>query len=221
MPRAQAEQASAGTLEAGLVPVAEWFRLQDRFERLGPFGIAVRGRAQSTLLFSRVPLHQLDGRLIGLTTESVTTVALLRLLLTTRYGIQATFVPGKHPEAEAILLIGDEALRFRQANRAYPYETDVAFEWWMWQHLPFVFAVWVVRKDLDPTLKKALERAVSGTLGANLSRLTALAAARAPGFGMTTEAAEEFLRGFTYRLSRSEEDGIVRFKELLHGAHLL
>src|SRR3989338_6068607 len=85
VPRVLGQQAAAGELTAGLLPLADFFRLQDQFERLGPFGVAVRGRAHSVLLFSRRPVRQLDGASIAVTDETSTTAVLLRLLLEQRY----------------------------------------------------------------------------------------------------------------------------------------
>ena len=214
------------------MPVADYFRLQDRFERVGPFGIAVRGRAHSVLLFARRPIRQLDGASIALTAESSSSVALLRLLLSQRYGLAPRYVEGKDParpgsgdsrtgDADAVLLIGDEALRLRQSNTQYPFETDIAFEWWLWQHLPFVFAVWVIRKDAAPGAKKELEQALSRCLGLNTKNLPSVAAECAPNAGMTPEQVHAYLANFIYRLSRPEEEGIVRFQELLGESGLL
>lgn len=221
VPRRAAQAADAGELAAGLLPAAQFFHLRGHFERLGPFGIAVRGRARSATLFSRVPLRQLDGRLIAVTPESVTTIMLLRLLCARRYHIRPTFADGRPPEAEALLLIGDEALKFQRANRAYPYETDLGFEWWLWQHLPFVFAVWAVRADAEPGFKRDLERALSGTLGVNVHRLPELAKHYAAQADMREEDVAGYLAVFIYRLSRPEEEGLAKFEELLRESDLL
>ena len=231
-PRELGQQAAAGQITAGLVPVADYFRLQDRFERVGPFGIAVRGRAHSVLLFARRPIRQLDGASIALTAESSSSVALLRLLLGERYGLTPRYVEGPHParpgsgdsragDADAVLLIGDEALRVQQSNTQYPFETDIAFEWWLWQHLPFVFAVWVIRKDAASGAKKELEQGLSRCLGLNTKNLPSVAAECALKAGMTPEQVYAYLANFIYRLSRPEEEGIVRFQELLGESGLL
>ena len=221
-PRALGEQAAAGTLLAGLLPLADYLRLEDRFERIGPFGIAVRGRAQSVMLFSRRPILQLDGATIAVTEETSTSAVLLRLLLEQRHRVApAHYARGQDPAADALLLIGDEALRFRRANARYPYETDLAFEWWTWQHLPCVFAVWAVRRDAPAAEKRQLELALSGTLGRNVGDLAAIAQERAAGLDLPAPDLAAYLGSFIYRLSQPEEAGIQRFRELVHAHHLL
>lgn len=204
------------------MPLADYLRLEGTFERLGRFGIAVRGRAYSALLFSRRPIRQLDGRRIAITEESSTTVCLLRLLLEQRYQIHPEYLPGGPTEAaDAALLIGDAALRLHQSNTRYPYEIDVGFEWWLWQHLPFVFAVWAIRRDADPAIKRQLEREISRSLGVNAKAYDQIAATYAKPLGMTPEALQRYLSSFLYRLSRPEEEAIERFRVLVHEHHLL
>ena len=245
VPRQLGQQAAAGEILAGLLPLVDFLRLQDTFERIGHFGIAVRRRAGSTLLFSRKPIRQLDGATIAVTEESSTTVCLLRLLLEQRYeitpavydrvrvpppgagvgeGIPTPKVEGRRDlaaDADALLLIGDEALRFQHSNTSYPYELDVAFEWWLWQHLPFVFAVWAIRKDASAQDKRQIELGLAKSLGVNLTQLEFIAQDSSKTLGLPASELETYLSSFIYRLGRSEEEGIRRFKELLDGANLL
>jgi len=222
VPREQGAQAASGAIAAGLLPVVDFFRLEETFERVGRFGIAVRGRARSVLLFSRTPIRQLDGAKIAVTEESSTSAILLRLVLESRYKLSpAEYTRGQQADADALLLIGDAALRFQQANVQYPYETDLAFEWWLWQHVPFVFAVWAIRKDASPQDKKHLELSLSRSLGVNVSRLDAIAEESSKALGLPAASLSAYLSGFAYRFSEQEEAGIRRFKELLHESHLL
>ncbi len=221
VPRRLGEQAAAGTLDAGPLPLADFFRLERSFERLGRFGIAVRGRAHSALLFARRPIRQLDGAVIGVTEETSTTALLLRLLLEQRYHLKPAAYERGLQDAEARLVIGDEALRFRQANTRYPYEIDLGFEWWLWQHLPFVFAVWAVRKDLPDDAKKRLEHALAHALAVNTAQLEPIVQAAAQELGLSAAEIQAYLSSFIYRLSQPEEEGIARFRELVDVHHLL
>jgi chorismate dehydratase len=220
-PRALGAMAASGEVVAGLLPLADYFRVQDQFDRLGHFGIAVRGRARSAILFARKPLRQLDGTTIAVTEESSTTARLLRLLLEQRYHVTPASYVTQRPNADALLLIGDEALRFQRTNTDYPYEIDVAFEWWLWQHLPCVFAVWAVRKDVSPQEKKSLELSVAKSLAMNLAHLEVIAQEASTPFGFPAQEIHTYLSAFTYRFGSSEEEAIARFQALLHEHHLL
>jgi len=182
----------------------------------------VRGRARSALLFTRRPIRQLDGAVIAVTEETSTTFLLLRLLLEQRYRMApAEYRRGQHPGADALLLIGDEALRFQRTNTQYPFEIDLAFEWWLWQHLPCVFAVWAVRKDAEPEEKKRLERALGQSLARNTAQLEAVAAERSEALGIPAAELAAYLSAFLYRLGPAEEDGIRQFQALVDEHHLL
>ncbi|MBI4354556.1 MAG: menaquinone biosynthesis protein [Candidatus Omnitrophica bacterium] len=218
-PRQLGRLAETGEVTAGPMSLVDFLRLQDRFERLGPLGIAVRGRVGSAMLFSRKPIRQLDGMTIAVTEETSTTALLLRLLLEQRYHLTAHLTPSAQPlaqDADAMLLIGDEALRFRAANRLYPFEIDVAFEWWLWQHLPFVFAVWAVRKDCEEQVKRSLSHALQHTLAVNGRRLNELVARSTTTWQVAAEDVTRYLGNFIYRLSAEEERAIQQFSRLVH-----
>ncbi len=218
LPRELGKKAAAGELLAGLLPVVDYIRLQDRFERIGHFGIAVRGRARSVLLFAMKPIRRLDGATIAVTEETSTSACLLRLILEQRYHVQpGAYQRGADQAADALLLIGDEALRFKQTNTRYPFEIDLGFEWWLWQHLPFVFAVWAVRKEAAALEKKQLESAIARALGTNLPQLSAIAQEASSAFGIPAAELETYLFGFAYRLGQAEEEGMKKFIELVNG----
>jgi chorismate dehydratase len=220
-------RAAAGELAAGLLPVADYLRLSGSFARLGRLGIAVRGRARSVYLFSRRPIKQLDGAAIAVTDETSTTAVLLRLLLEQRYGltpagyVRVPGIPAADSDAEALVLIGDAALRFKATNRQYPFEVDLAFEWWLWQHLPFVFAVWAVRKDMSADDQRTLEMALTRALGVNSRQLEAVATERFADLAMPVGELTAYLGGFIYRLGPQEEEGLTKFSELANEHHLL
>ncbi len=223
-PHRLGQEAEAGGLVAGPMALADFARLQDRFERLGPLGIAVRGRCDSVMLFAKRPIRQLDGAVVAVTDHTSTSALLLRLLLEQRYKLAPkAYRRGSPPgdDADAVLLIGDEAMRLGHANRQYPYEVDLAFEWWLWQHLPMVFAVWAVRTDAPPDFKQRLSRSLQRQLAVNLGRLEAIAEERAGALGLPPSGAAAYLQRMVYRFGALEEQAAGRFTQLLHEHHLL
>src|SRR2546427_8905687 len=54
-PRELGREAEAGTVDLGLMAAADYLRLRDRLELVGPFGVAARGPGRSVLLFSPPP----------------------------------------------------------------------------------------------------------------------------------------------------------------------
>lgn len=207
-------------------------------------GIACRNRVDSVLLFMRdregggrplagrrpsltldhTDLDALHGASIALTNESSTSVRLLRLLLEVRHGVKPAAyerqnLRGMDERFDAALVIGDEALRWRvQPPEGFVQAMDLASEWTEWTGLPFVFACWALRKDLDPARAQWLGQFLLTSLDEadrDLSRLTVGLPADLGASAVLTD----YLRNFIYRLGDSEIESMNRFRTLLqeHG----
>jgi chorismate dehydratase len=130
----------------------EYGKSPERYYLLPDLSISSIGKVKSVLLFSRVPLADLGGCNVGLTTDSDTSVNLLKILLAKSYNLATTFERTSLPLPEALktfpalLLIGDAALRESMAGKA-EYVYDLGDEWYRFTGLPFVFALWIVRKE--------------------------------------------------------------------------
>ena len=119
---------------------------------LPELSISSIGPVKSVLLFSHVPLQDLDGADIGLTAESDTSVILLKVILSHFYKFSNHFERTCTPLEEsflrypALLLIGDTAMKTARAS-SVPYVYDLGELWFKFTGLPFVFAFWLVRRD--------------------------------------------------------------------------
>ena len=168
---------SEGELDVGLIPIIEYFRAKPSgtdYCILPNISIASDGSVKSIQLFSRVPIPEI--RRIALDTSSRTSVALLKILLAEKYGVSPAFttcastvVPStalqnrQYPPFEAVLLIGDPALRHLGSTE---YSVDLGEAWYKLTGLPFVYACWVARKeaclgDLAQVLLQSKERGVT------------------------------------------------------------
>ncbi|GAB4567100.1 MAG: menaquinone biosynthesis protein [Geothermobacteraceae bacterium] len=115
--------------------------------------ISSLGAVRSVLLFSRRPLDKLGEEAIAVTGESATSINLLKVLLRHYYGCERVdcFVP-EVPVEQVVatggdaLLIGDRALKMaRETGGGCFY--DLGELWWRKTGLPFVFALWIVRRQ--------------------------------------------------------------------------
>jgi chorismate dehydratase len=203
-----------GQVDAGPLPVVEWFRMQDRLVPVGDFCVATGERAVSILLFSDVPAAELGGRRIAVTEHTSTSVQLLRLLLAERWRAEPAGLVLPEESADALLLIGDPALRSRHGIAGRPYVYDLGAEWHAHTGgLPFVFAHWVARRDADPPQVALLERTVAGCLAAGLADIDAIAAANRAGLPPAEAAA--YIRGFTYRMGPQQHAALELFRSAL------
>ena len=132
----------------------------ERYRILPDLSISSDGAVASVLLFSRFPIEELDGKLILLSSESATSVNLLKILMVQRYNCCCRYAVTSRSfsdalvDSPALLLIGDAALRASYAGSDL-HVYDLGTLWRDWTGLPFVFALWLCRSDVadSPDLK--------------------------------------------------------------------
>jgi len=113
--------------------------------------ISSQGPIESILLFSKIPIGELNGGTIYVSSQSETSVALLDIILREFYGIQCRLhisINPENSEGEAFLLIGDDALKHKaRGNRQEARVYDLGELWYKKTGLPFVFALWIARRE--------------------------------------------------------------------------
>lgn len=144
----------AGELDLSLSSSIEYAREAGQYFVLPDFGIGSRGELPSIRLFSRRPLDRLDGCRVGLSAESATTVALCQVILgsllgyTNEYRTLVTDLGRGMEQVDAMVLIGDKALAAdSHADSEDLFSYDLSMLWRQHTGLPFVFALWIVRRD--------------------------------------------------------------------------
>ena len=212
-PRALGEAVAAGRIDAGPLPLADVIRLEGVASPL-PFGIATRDRAQSVFLFSSRPLAELGAARIAVTGETATSVRLLRILLAFRDEVAPPALVPVDAPAEAVLLIGDAALRARHGTWPHAHCFDLGEEWTRWTGLPCVFAAWAVRRDAGAGARAILAEALEQSLERGLRELPAIARGRRD-LGLSEAEIVAYLGGFVYRLGPEEEKAMAEFRRLL------
>jgi len=220
VPRELSVAAGENAVDCGLVPVVTCWEIEDRYEPLiaggrGDYCISTVDRARSILFFSKRPFNELEGASIGVTGETSTSVRLLKTLFFHYW--RAT--PGRYthldwPNNDAFLLIGDEALIHRNGVKDYPHVADLGEVWHGWTELPFVFARWVVRDDMPPTLREELVARIDASIDAGWRDFDLVVADKAHELGMTIAEMREYLEGFRLRMTDLEREAVARFREL-------
>lgn len=124
--------------------------------------IASDGRVMSVLLASHYSLDDLEGRRIIFTDESATAANLVRYILARRgvradIEIRAITTPDDLASfADAVLVIGDTAL-IEPWDRSFEHVFDLGEVWKEMTGLPFVYAVFAVRRDFARSCPQALD----------------------------------------------------------------
>ena len=213
-PAKLAEMLRRDELDAALVSVTEVL-LNDRYDILDGVAIASLGEVYSVFLAHKRPLAEATE--IFCDTASLTSVNLLKVLLAER-GLKPEFKPLESYTAASgkdfVLLIGDRAIEFQLAP--HPHEIfDLGTAWLELTNLPFVYAVWALRRGVENRVLRAELRS-------------------AKRFGMETldqiiETREEFDENFRrdyfewhihYHLAEDEKRALAKFCELLRKHNL-
>ncbi|MEW6509452.1 MAG: aminofutalosine synthase MqnE [Bacteroidota bacterium] len=219
VPRRMGILSAEGKLDAGPFSLMDYLRQESTLEVMD-WCIASRDQVKSVMLFSRDEWHDLEGKTIGIIDDTATSVQLLKILLEKRYGVSVVFERlhsgvNNYDKYSAVLLIGDEALRRNKFGLpGFTIVYDLAREWYEWQKLPFVFAVWAVRRALPTTVKADLNGMLARSLDASEDDVAAIAAPHGRRIGLTEEESVEYLEGFNYRLGEREREAIAVFSRL-------
>ena len=213
-PAKLAEMLARDELDAALVSVTETL-LRDRYDILDGVAIASLGEVYSVLLAHKKPLA--EAREIFCDPASLTSVNLLKVLLAER-GLTPEFKPlesyAAAPEKDFVLLIGDEAIEFQRTPHKFEI-LDLGAAWLEQTQLPFVYAVWALRRGVE---NRELRRELRQARRFGMETLDTIIETR-------TEFDEDFRRDYFewhihFHLGEDEKRAIARFGELLAKHHL-
>jgi aminodeoxyfutalosine synthase len=219
VPRRMGILSAEGKIDAGPFSLMDYVRQEETLELMG-WCIATRDQVKSVMLFSKGGWRDLQGKRIGITDDTATSVQLLKVLLEKKYGVSAEFERlhggvNEYSRYDAVLLIGDEALRRNKYGLdGFELVYDLAREWYDWQKLPFVFAVWAVRKSLPAATKVQLSGILAHSLEEAGEDFVKIAGAHGQRIGLTGAETQEYLEGFNYRLGEREREAIGVFRRL-------
>lgn len=212
LPSRLADDLRRGQLDVALIPSIEYFRGHG-YSIVSDAVIACRGPVWSVRLLSRVPMRNI--RRLALDEGSRTSAVMSQLLLAEMYGLVPETVSleiDQSPEAvdaDAILLIGDRAMR--PAQGVYHEIWDLGDRWCRWTELPFVFAMWVARPGVDTERFAAI---LEASRDEGLSRLEEIAEREAASHGLTNEDLHRyFAENLHFRLGSSERAGLEAFRQ--------
>jgi len=195
-------------LDAALVSVTETL-FHDRYDILDGIAIASLGEVQSVFLAHREPLAEM--REIFCDSASLASLNLLKVLLAER-GLtpELKALPSYNaaPALANVFLIGDRAIEFLRAP--HPHEIlDLGAAWYELTGLPFVYAVWALRRVPNASLRRQLRQAREF----GMDTLDHIISSR-------TEFDYNFRKDYLswhihYHLGSDERRGIAKFVELL------
>jgi len=152
---------SMGSIHVGALSSFAYAAASDRLLLLPDLSVSSDGPVQSIMLFSRVPIELAANGVIAVTNTSATSVNLLKIILEKAYGGKPEYI-SVDPDldvmmenADACLLIGDNAIRASWQNQGY-IMTDLGALWKEWTGLGMTFAVWAVNREAAHQKQEAI-----------------------------------------------------------------
>ncbi len=216
IPSECADRLRDGRADIGIVPSVELNR--QKLEIIPGCGIACRAEVRSILLISKVAFGQI--RTLATDSSSRTSVALSRVVLARKYGVEprlTSLAPhlGTMLElCDAALIIGDAALVLNPAE--LPFRVlDLGSEWTQMTGLPMVFAVWAARAGF-PTQDPA---PFAASLRFGLEHVDDIARDEHAKLGISEALAREYLtRNIVFELGEQRIRGAESFSTICFGA---
>jgi len=164
----------------------EYLRYKDRYVFIDGHSLSSKGPIESIFLISRIPIERLEGRKILTSSQSDTSVVLLDIILRKFYKVECFLESTDETlesllnKADVFLCIGDDALKAKKTVNSTPLSLtlpstshgprgggqgwggiqiyDLGDLWFRNTGLPFVFALWIVRKDSSQEKAEILEK---------------------------------------------------------------
>jgi chorismate dehydratase len=211
VPSVCADSIRDGQSDIGLVPVGALPGLPE-VSIITDYCIGADGPVKTVLLLSMVPIEEI--RQIHLDFDSRTSVELVRILAKFYWQIKPGWIPFKtsvlpdpsqHP---SVVAIGDKTFHLR---KQYRYIYDLAETWKLFTGSPFVFAVWVSQKGVDPVLIGQLNRALAYGVSNKIASLEYFK----DQLPSCDDCLDYLEKNISYPLTEEKRQGMARFLELM------
>lgn len=209
VPSKLAEMLRHNELDAALVSITEVL-FNDAYDILDGIAIASLGEVKSVFLAHKQPLTEIKE--IFCDTASLTSVNLMKVLLAEQ-NLTPEFKPLPSydiaPTLDNVLLIGDRGIEFLRAPHGHEI-WDLGEAWNELTKLPFVYAVWALRRGVA---NEPLRRLLREAKDFGLDTLDHIIASR-------SEFDRDFRQDYLgwhihYHIGADEKRGIAKFVELL------
>lgn len=158
VPARLADMVVGGEADVGLVSLADYARSGDALALLPAGMIGCDGPTLTVRVFSAVPPE--DITMLHSDSDSHTSAVLAQIILAEAHGCRPKVslfdarersgdrdVSPEEAWPESLLLIGDKVVTDSPPAVRYPYQIDLGEAWHALTGLPFVYAVWMCRRD--------------------------------------------------------------------------
>ncbi len=178
------------------------------------------GPTLTVRLYSTGPIERITE--VHCDTDSHTSVVLLQILLREIHGITPRRVDfdarghaagdGARDLPDAMLLIGDKVVTDAPPEGRYAHQLDLGAAWVELTGLPFVFALWLARRDAEPEVVATAAAILDRQRRYNTERLDLIVQRRACPRGWPAALAATYLKGkLAFELTDHRRRGLELF----------
>jgi chorismate dehydratase len=151
-----------GDLDMSAISAATYPLIQEKAVLLPDFCLSSIGYVGSVILRSNLPIEELGGKRVGLTSASHTSVLLLKMLLKNYYHVEPEYLLTKpNPSMDgldAVLMIGNEAMLRSSTPVSFSY--DLGELWLRKTGYPVVFAVFAINEKAIKKYTGEIEKVI-------------------------------------------------------------
>jgi len=163
-PASCAQDFMHGNADIALLPVGALDDLKD-YKIISDYCIGCDGEVRTVCIFSNEKIE--DCTRLLLDNHSRTSFLLSQVLMKEYFRLELPFLPLSidqylNQKGDAVLMIGDKVFEY---EKDFKYKYDLGVIWKEWTGLPFVFAVWVAKNDLDASIENELNNAFKLGIG--------------------------------------------------------
>lgn len=215
----------SGEVDLGLASIIEAAEHAAELMLIPAGMIGCDGATMTVRLFSSVPLGEIEA--VHADTDSRTSVVLCRVLLDRMFGIRPKIVgydarervvaegsvKGGGEWPASLLLIGDKVVTDSPPAVRYPHQLDLGKAWKELTGLPFVYAMWMCRRDRAATEVVRTGAALLDRQSRhNMTRLEWIIREHAPRHRWPIDLARQYLGELLrYRVGEAERGAVARF----------
>jgi chorismate dehydratase len=218
-----------GNLDVSPSSSIEYLRNKDKYLVIPWCSISSTGPIKSIFLFSKLPLDELGGKTIAVSSASETSTLLLKIILKEFFSVKCRFKQESRRSVRSILTsfpamlhIGDTAmieahkLSLDKRRQSSMYVYDLGDLWYRYTGLPFVYALWVVRRkaaeEKGGLIRKLSDDLVKAVKFAN-KRFKMIAREAPHNKSLSEKELVEYWKLISYDFSEKQMEGLNLFEK--------
>ncbi|MGO4888120.1 menaquinone biosynthesis protein [Anaerobacillus sp. MEB173] len=220
-----------GTVSLGGISSFAYAQNADKFSLMPNLSVSSYGAVGSIFLFSKLPIEQLNGKKIALTSTSATSVNLLKIILgkfnnlSVTYKVMSPNYKEMMSDHDACLLIGDDAILTSWENDKNIYRYDLGELWHRYTGYPMTFAVLAVRNEVLTENDKLISLLYEGLLASKKQsieeKFQPMITHIKSIIGGSSVFWENYFSGLCYDFSKKQQEGLIYYYRLAYELGLI